>query len=229
MIVNCECIPAAAVAGNLRADIQNFIGNLICLKRGCVLRKAQAARRHVEPQNCWMQIFWFCWDLSRVRLPQAGALGCATKPRDGVGDQIGYLGLRVAPSSPAVNPASVNKQRKRSLFRFLQPVALALRTDYHMGFLVFRVLRGLYVSFFSRSASIFRRFALPTPVHTFGPQPPQSESSPAKRAALLFLLPLAVLLSACGGGGSNSGGGNQQNSAPVASLSTTSPTPSTAS
>jgi len=34
---------------------------------------------------------------------QAEALCCRTKPRDGVGDQIGYLRLRLAPTARGVN------------------------------------------------------------------------------------------------------------------------------
>ena len=34
---------------------------------------------------------------------RAEALGWLRKPRDGVGDQIGYLGLRVAPMLSGVN------------------------------------------------------------------------------------------------------------------------------
>lgn len=35
---------------------------------------------------------------------RAEALGWLRKPRDGVGDQIGYLGLTVAPTGRGVNP-----------------------------------------------------------------------------------------------------------------------------
>ena len=42
-------------------------------------------------------------ELNGVGRDQAVALGWLRKPRDGVGDQIGYLRLRVAPAAERVN------------------------------------------------------------------------------------------------------------------------------
>ncbi len=44
--------------------------------------------------------------LEGVGRGRAGALGCLTKPRVGVGDQIGYLRLRLAPDARDVNAGS---------------------------------------------------------------------------------------------------------------------------
>jgi hypothetical protein len=114
-----------------------------------------------------------CRGLLRVQLGRAVALDRAAGTRDGVGDQIRYLGLRLAPSTRAVNPMHVNKQRIRSLFRYVHRSALALQGEYHVGFLQIRFLRGLYVSFFHRRASFIGR-RRSAPARTFTPQPSQS-------------------------------------------------------
>jgi len=47
---------------------------------------------------------WLLWGPNGVGRDQAVALGWLRKPRDGVGDQIGYLGLTLAPTGLYVNP-----------------------------------------------------------------------------------------------------------------------------
>ena len=47
---------------------------------------------------------WLSMDPEGVGRGRAEALGWLRKPRDGVGDQIGYLGLTVAPTGRDVNP-----------------------------------------------------------------------------------------------------------------------------
>ena len=47
---------------------------------------------------------WLLREPQGVGRGRAEALGWLRKPRDGVGDQIGYLGLTVAPTGRGVNP-----------------------------------------------------------------------------------------------------------------------------
>jgi hypothetical protein len=47
---------------------------------------------------------WLVKEPQDVERGRAVPLGWLWKPRDGVGDQIGYLGLRVARTTRGVNP-----------------------------------------------------------------------------------------------------------------------------
>ena len=46
---------------------------------------------------------WMCGEFAFGRQERADALGCLAGPRDGVGDQVRYLRLRVAPAGAGVN------------------------------------------------------------------------------------------------------------------------------
>jgi hypothetical protein len=48
-----------------------------------------------------------CWEPGGARQSRAEALGWVAKPRDGMGDQIGYLRLRVARAAKGVNGSPV--------------------------------------------------------------------------------------------------------------------------
>ena len=212
-----DWIPAAAYAGSLRADIladiQISIGAAACARQRSFSGATPPTNWRGMPHNRWMQAFRFCWARQHAHHSRAEALDCATGTRDGVGDQIRYLRLRVAPSPPAVNPVPINKQPKVHSFGTsgakrspIPTKTMMLSSQFH------DVCEG------SMFPAIFHAlvFTPARPVHNRLP----IGISPA-RAALLFLLPVAIGFSACGGAGLNSGGGGQQ-SAPIASLSVTS-------
>jgi hypothetical protein len=47
------------------------------------------------------------WEPKGARRGRAVVPGWLRKPRDGVGDQIGYLGLTLAPTGRGVNPLRI--------------------------------------------------------------------------------------------------------------------------
>jgi hypothetical protein len=62
-----------------------------------------------------------------LRQCRAEALGCLRKPRDGYGDQIGYLRLRVAPTGRDVNPTKRSYLMKDVPWRLPADTSVALR------------------------------------------------------------------------------------------------------